>query len=234
MPFTTYGTIAGCETKDNKFQSRFEGNQGLMNKALEDGAGMGNAALDPRFAVPVPVRTDGTYDQPLVDMNEWFAVALGYDRGRLSEDADRARTQANLIVEGINNSTFALEAQVTLDETGIAVAVPGFGNSSSGQFYVDRATSRYTGDYLVTYIVTIGTGGAVGTATYTATKDGNSLITDTATVSTWASVESGVKIRFVGAVAGSFVSGDTWTIVCRPRHEGTDASRIGSGRLVKA
>lgn len=234
MAFTTYGTIAGCETKDNKFQSRFEGNQGLMLKALEDGAKMGNSRLDPRFHVPLSKRADLTYDQPLVDMTEWFAVALGYERGRLSEDADRARTQANLIIDGINNGTFALEAQVTMDESGIGQAEPDTSNTGTGQFHVDHAGSYYTGDYVATYVVTIGTGGAVGTATYAVTKDGVALIAGTATVSTWATVESGLQIRFVGSAAGSFVAGNSWTIICRPKYEGSEREGFGSSRLVRA
>lgn len=234
MAFTTYGTIDGCRTKDNKFESRFEDNQGLMLKALEDAAGMVNARLDPRFHVPLAKRADGTYDQPVVDATEWHAVAMGYERGRMGDDADRAREQAERIVDGINGGTFALEAQVTLDETGIGEAEPDVDNSGTGSFYVNRAGEWYTGSYVTTYRVEIATGGAVGTATYTVTKDGSSLVTATTTAETWLVVEEGLEIRFTGASSGSFTAGDNWTIVCRPRYEGSEREGFGSGRLVRA
>jgi hypothetical protein len=234
VAFTKYGTIDGCRRKDNQFERRFEDNPGLQNGALEAAAGMLNAVLDPKFPRPVPPNSDGTYDQPLIDANEWLAVAEGYSRGRLYDDEEQARAQYNRIVEGINSGLLPLEAQITLDETGLGTPLPDTDNTGTGSFYINSAGSRYEGDYSTTYLVTVGTGGAAGTATFSVTKDGVALVSDTATALTWITVEYGLQIRFVGNAAGSFVAGDNWTIVCRPREEVSDTSRIVSGRLIRA
>lgn len=231
MAFTGYSTQDSVSRKDSEAFVYFDSDPALLYSAILAGAKKVNELLDQRFHVPVPVLSDGSYDQALVDANDWFVVAEGRTRRGLTESGDAANQRALDIVEDINTGRRALQSQITLDELGLGGVTPGDSNSGTGDFELDRLHSRYTGEYRATYVVTITASGASGTATYSVTKDGESLATGT-TAKTWIALEDGIRFRFVGANSGSFVSGDTWTFICQPSRQGTDAARVRSIRIL--
>jgi len=233
MAWTGYADSDDVDRKDDATLDRFDGDTALLNSSILACSKRVNELLDQRFHVPIPVNSDGTYDQALIDATCWFVVAEGRRRKGMTESADNARQQALDIIDDVNAGRRALQSQVTLDELGIGGISPGDDNTSSGRFELDRLTSRYLGDVRADYVVTIGTGGASGTATYSVTKDGTALATGT-TADSWIGLENGIRFRFVGSASGSFVAGDTFSFICQPSRQAADVTRARSVRLLDA
>jgi len=228
MAFTGYALEADVQRIDRQTLERFDGDTGVLSNQILADAKRVNELLDPKLPVPVPRNPDGTYDAALVEANAYLTVAAGNYRVNRNEAGDRARDWALEVIRDINTGVRALQYMVTLDELGIGAAVPGESNTGSGRFELDTLTGRFTGQYRVDYVVEVTKAGASGTAEYKVTKDATELSTGNVTTDTWATIELGVKCRFVGGLAGSFAVGDTWSFVCLPRRQGTTAGELTS------
>ena len=150
-----------------------------------------------------------------------------------SELANALMEEANNNIENINQGKAALSWQVSRDSSqGVVRDV----TYTSGKIRPVDTRGQWTGTYDLIK-VKIGTGGVLGTATYSVwVKDGdklknNQIVTNEIINGDYQELAGGLEIRFAGAAdATEAAANDEWEIEVFGRYEDVDVS---SGKAVK-
>lgn len=186
-----------------------------------------DARLDERFDVPLRKKSDGVYDQPLIDAAVALTIARVLDNNGYPDEAERWERRGSGIVDDILSGRRRLEEETTRDEIGFGVPKPASTNAGSNAELELRPGIAYSDSYRRKMIIQIDGAGAIGTATYKISIDAGRTWIETGqeTKEIWVSPAGayGLSFRFFAlASSATLASGDKWTIDAVP--EDTDVS----------
>lgn len=176
-----------------------------------------NEELATMMSVPVPKQATGRYPEAIKTAMAFSVVAFlrQLKLGLAHETTIASFKAADEKIERVKKLYVHFDSQKSADEAGIGLAIPNSGNTSTGIIETDQSID-FTGDVSEVYLITITTGGAIGTAVYK-WKDGEGNETTGVTSHfDFDSLEKGLEIRFGKAASDTFVLNDTWTITCNP------------------
>lgn len=125
-----------------------------------------DSLLDERFNVPINTKSDGTYDQPLIDAAVALTIASVLGEKGYADEIEEWQERGEGIVESINLGRRRLSDEVTKDELGFGVPRPATANTSTNVDMEIHPDGLYNGDYHRVIIVKIDLAGAIGTATF--------------------------------------------------------------------
>ena len=125
-----------------------------------------DSLLDERFNVPIKTKSDGTYDQPLIDAAVALTIASILDEKGHEDEADEWEERGNGIIESINLGRRRLSDEVTKDEIGFMAPRPATANASVNADLELYPAAQYGGNYHRIILVKIDLVGAIGTATF--------------------------------------------------------------------
>jgi hypothetical protein len=191
-----------------------------------------DALLNNRFSVPIRRRSDGTYDQALIDAAVAFTIARIIGPKGYHEEADRWGARAERIIESINSGRRRLEEEITAEELGFQRPQPAKTNTSISVELELMPGAEYGDVYRRTIIVQIDKAGVIGVATCKVSIDAGltwavaGLLTD----SLWMvpSACYGLAFRFRPlASTASLALNDSWTFDAVP--EETDTTKSAGG-----
>jgi len=193
-----------------------------------------DSMLDPNMPKEALKDKEGNFDYIIIRTTSLLAANFmikSHDPN--SELANALMEEANLNIENINQGRAALSWQVSRDSSqGIVRDV----TYTSGKIRPVDTRGEWSGTYDLIK-VKIGTGGVLGTATYSVwVKDGDGLknqqiITNEVINGDYQSLAGGLEIRFAGSTDSTqAAANDEWEIEVFGRHEVVDASE---GKAVK-
>ena len=193
-----------------------------------------DSMLDPNMPKEALKDKEGNFDYIIIRSTALIAANFmikSHDPN--SELASALMEEANNNIENINQGRAALSWQVSRDSSqGIVRDV----TYTSGKIRPVDTRGEWSGTYDLVK-VKIGTGGVLGTATYSVwVKDGdklknNQIVIDKIINGDYQELAGGLEIRFAGSNdATQAAANDEWEIEVFGRHEDIDAS---SGRAVK-
>lgn len=193
-----------------------------------------DSMLDPNMPKEAWKDKEGNYDYMIIRTTALIAANFmikSHDPN--SELANALMEEAMQNIENINQGKAALSWQTTRDSSqGVVRDV----TYTSGKIRPVDTRGEWTGTYDLVK-VKIGTGGVLGTATYSVwVKDGdklknNQIVIDKIINGDYQELAGGLEIRFAGSNDSTqAAANDEWEIEVFGRHEDIDAS---SGRAVK-
>ena len=193
-----------------------------------------DSMLDPNMPKEALKDKEGNFDYIIIRTTALLAANFmikSHDPN--SELANALMEEASLNIENINQGKAALSWQVSRDSSqGVVRDV----TYTSGKIRPVDTRGQWTGTYDLIK-VKIGTGGVLGTATYSVwVKDGdklknNQIVTNEIVNGDYQELAGGLEIRFAGASDSTeAATNDEWEIEVFGRYEDVDVS---SGKAVK-
>ena len=190
-----------------------------------------DALLDERFNVPIQKRSDGTYDQPLIDAAAMLAIARVLYPG-YRDEAEDWEGRAEKLVDAINAGRYRFESEITRDELGFSIPKPYASNASTNVELELDPRSAYSDVYRRKIIVKIDGAGAIGVATYKVSIDAGATwgLTGQLTSELWTypSIAYGLGFRFFRLAASENLAlDDYWTIDALPLSSEVSVTKRG-------
>jgi hypothetical protein len=196
--------------------------------------------LDRRFPRPLPESEDRTsylgrkYDEDIImavaKLTCAIAISSFNPQSNAADDiVARLRNEAITIISEHNENKRAFTFETTKPEIGNVSIIP-YAVSGDGMFEITGVYAGANDAYLRVKIIL---GGAIGTATYKYSTDDGTTYNTTAitTANTWASLTSGLYIRFDDR-GGTFTADDVWRMYAVSSDKSMSRPSIGSIDLV--
>ena len=223
-----------ANTPEDKLMEAGEEFTAMVTQYRTDASRYLDSMLDPNMPKEAWKDKEGNYDYIIIRTTALLAANFmikSHDPN--SELANALMEEANNNIENINQGKAALSWQVSRDSSqGVVRDV----TYTSGKIRPVDTRGQWTGTYDLIK-VKIGTGGVLGTATYSVwVKDGdklknNQIVTNEIINGDYQELAGGLEIRFAGASDSTeATANDEWEIEVFGRYEDVDVS---SGKAVK-
>ena len=194
---------------------------------------------------PLPVNSDGYFDQPLRDLNAYEALFRLVQKRQTSfvrDGRDRPwffafKDAAEKIYKAIEAKAYSFAHEYSAGETGISPPIRTNGesvgtveNNWRGGVGNGFSDSTYERNWVISFIGT-GTSGGLFECQYTWSKDGGLTVHGTKTTSPeWDYLDHGVYIRFTRGESNSktniFQVGDEWKFKTVPKLQSSGGKQI--------
>lgn len=180
-----------------------------------------DALLNNRFSAPIKRRSDGTYDQAIIDAATAITIARIIGPKGYREDADGWAARGEGIVDSINKGRRRLAEEITKAELGFQRPQPAASNTSPSVELELYDGNEYSDMYRRTMLIVIDKAGAIGLASCKVSIDAGLTwpIMNLLTNQLWMVPDAcyGLTFRFrpLGSNA-ALALGDSWTIEAMP------------------